>query len=99
MDIIVSHVRLVDKGNLKAFASIAIDNVLTIHDCRIVQQVGQKAWVSLPQREYQIDGVRKYAPIVEVERNSPTHRRIEQVILAAWEATRKNGEGADDDMF
>jgi DNA-binding cell septation regulator SpoVG len=89
MDITVGKIRIIEKGNLKAFVSIVIDGVMTIHDCRVVQQVGQKAWVSMPQKEYQQNGERKYAAVVEVERNSPTLRRIEQVILEAWETERR----------
>lgn len=92
MDITIDKIRILDKGNLKALVSIMIDNVLTIHGWRVVQQPGQVAWVSAPQKEYQLNGVRKFAPVVEVERNSPTLRRIEQVILSAWKAEQQAGD-------
>lgn len=92
MDITIDKIRILDKGNLKALVSITIDEVLTIHGWRVVQQPGQAAWVSPPQKEYEINGARKFSPVVEVERNSPTLRRIEQVILSAWKAEQRAGD-------
>jgi DNA-binding cell septation regulator SpoVG len=72
-----------NKGNLKAFASIRLGGV-TIHDCRIVQQFGQKAWVSLPQKEYTTKaGEKKYAPVVEL--NDNLKKQVCDAVLKAWE--------------
>lgn len=69
-------------GNLRAFASIRIAGI-TVHDCRVVQQPGQRPWVSLPQREYVKDGQKKYSAIVEL--SDSLKREAERAILAAWE--------------
>ena len=73
---------LTKAGNLKAFASVRLGGV-TIHDCRIVQQPGQRPWVSLPQREYEKDGQKKYSAIIEL--TEPLKREVCRMVLAAWE--------------
>lgn len=69
-------------GSLKAFASVRLGGV-TIHDCRVVQQPGQRPWVSLPQREYETDGQKKYSAVVEL--SEPLKREVSRLVLAAWE--------------
>jgi DNA-binding cell septation regulator SpoVG len=70
-------------SNLRAFASVRIGNI-TIHDCRIVQQPGQQAWVSLPQREYTTKGgERKFSAVIEL--SEPLRREVLRAVLAAWE--------------
>lgn len=86
MTIEVVKMKVLDKGNLKAVVSIEINGWLTIHDCRIVQQPGQAAWVSMPQKEYQgHDGQKKYAPLIELGKDSAQKKEIEAAILTAWE--------------
>ena len=54
------------KGNLLAFASIQIAGKLILNDCRLIQQPGQKAWVSPPQNQYtDKEGKTKYTPLAE----------------------------------
>jgi DNA-binding cell septation regulator SpoVG len=72
-----------DRGNLKAFASVRLGGVV-VHDLRVVQQPGQRPWVSLPQREYEKDGQKKFTPIVEL--TEPLKREVSRLVLAAWEA-------------
>ena len=71
-------------GNLKAFVSVTINDKLTIHSCRIVQQPGQAAWVSLPQREWR-DGTgdRHFAPLIELPET--VKEAIQEAALSAWE--------------
>jgi DNA-binding cell septation regulator SpoVG len=69
-------------GNLKAFASVRLGGVV-IHDCRVIQQPGQRPWVSLPQREYEQDGQKKYSVIVEL--NESLKREVSRLVLAEWE--------------
>ena len=73
---------LTNAGNFRAFASVRIGEVM-IHDFRIVQQPGQRAWVSPPQREYEKDGQKKYAAIVEL--SDALKREVSRVVLAAGE--------------
>lgn len=64
---VVDGFRHINKGTLKAFFSVQIAGKVIIHDCRIVQQEGQKPWASLPQSEYtNKDGKKVYRPIVEL---------------------------------
>lgn len=60
------------EGNVRAFLSIRIGGV-TINNCKVIQQPGQKAWASMPDREYlDSSGSKRWAPIVEL---SPDLRR------------------------
>lgn len=61
-------------GNLKAFIQIKVGEI-TICDCRVVQQAGQKAYVSGPQK--QVNG--QWVPLVKM---TPALRtQVEAVIL------------------
>jgi DNA-binding cell septation regulator SpoVG len=73
---------LANAGNLKAVVSVRLGGVI-IHDCKIIQQPNQHAWVSLPQREYQQDGERKYKAVVEM--TEPLRRELSRIVLATWE--------------
>jgi DNA-binding cell septation regulator SpoVG len=76
-----------DKGNLKAMASVRIGPSLVVHKCRVIQQPGQRAWVSMPQEQWQgRDGQPYYAALVEL--NGDLRRRVEQAIL---QAARRQG--------
>lgn len=79
----VLKIKPIAKGSLRAFVSVKLGGV-TVHDCRIVQQDGQNAWVSMPTREYQgQDGKKKYAPIVEL--SDTLKAEVNRVVLLAWE--------------
>jgi DNA-binding cell septation regulator SpoVG len=87
-----THVRVLDlrilqsSGNLRAFARIAYD-ATEISDCRIIQQPGQRAYVAPPQREYEKDGKRQWAPIVKWER--PLADAITTAVLVAYEQAKE----------
>jgi DNA-binding cell septation regulator SpoVG len=75
--------RFTDRGNLKAFVDIKIGTSLRIMGCRIVQQPNQKAWVSMPQREWKgKDGTTKYSPMVELA--GDLKAAVDEAILAEW---------------
>ncbi|HOT82895.1 MAG TPA: hypothetical protein PLQ12_06305 [Candidatus Defluviicoccus seviourii] len=65
-------------GNLRAYATVAVGPLL-IHGCRVVQQPGQRAWVSLPQTK---SGERWFA-VVEVE-DRALKEAISAAVLDAW---------------
>jgi DNA-binding cell septation regulator SpoVG len=74
---------LSNKGSLRAFVSVRLGGVV-IHDCRVVQRFGQKAWVSLPQKEFTTKaGEKKYAPIVEL--SDHLKKQVNEAVLIAWE--------------
>lgn len=68
-------------GPIKAFANIKFGEVLEIFGCKIIQQPGQKPWVSLPNRKSP-DG-NGYFPIVKCLDERLTEE-ITRVVLAAW---------------
>lgn len=63
-------------GNLRAFVEVKIGEI-TIADCRIIQQPGQRAYVSGPQK--QVDG--RYLPLVKMTAN--LRERVQTVVLSA----------------
>jgi DNA-binding cell septation regulator SpoVG len=84
MKIHILHIHQAVGGNLRAFVDIQLGQSVVIHGFRVIQQPGQKAWVSPPQREYVgADGKPRYASIVEL--SGELKRAVEQAILLAWE--------------
>jgi len=81
----VQTIKTINKGSLRAFASVTIADKLTIHSIRIVQQDGQAAWVSLPQSEVKAadGGKSKYFPIVEIS-DETLRNQIINAVLAAY---------------
>jgi DNA-binding cell septation regulator SpoVG len=75
-------------GNLKAFASVRLGDVLTIHDCRVIQQEGKQPFVSLPQRKD--EKTEKYYSIVYAE-DKQFMEAVQQLVLAAWN-TKDGGD-------
>jgi DNA-binding cell septation regulator SpoVG len=71
-------------GSLRAFVSVRI-GALTVHDFRVVQQPGQHAWVSAPQKELNKDGNRKFFPVVEL--TEPLKKIVSDKVLEAWRMT------------
>jgi DNA-binding cell septation regulator SpoVG len=83
-NILILAIHALTGGNLKAFVDVQLGPSVTIFGFRIIQQAGQKAWVSAPQREYtDQSGIKRYAPIVELTGNLKD--RVEHAIMAAWE--------------
>ena len=75
--------RFEQAGNLKAFADVKIGKSLRVYGFRVVQQPGQKAWVSPPQRTWDgQDGKKKYSPIVEL--SGELKAEVDEAILAEW---------------
>lgn len=88
----VEKIHLVGKGSLRAFADVRVEPLgWVIRGFRIIQQPGQKAWVSVPQREYRDNGHRKYAQ--EVLMSKAHRQRVEEIILNEWE--KQKGESDD----
>jgi DNA-binding cell septation regulator SpoVG len=81
-------------GNVKAFASVAIGSPpsITINGCKIIQQPGQRAWVSMPTYKGD-DG--KWHHIVWVD-NAQLKQALTETILAAWQDLLGAGVRDDD---
>ena len=80
----VLQIRAVNSDSpLKAFASVQI-GLWTIREWRIIQQSGQRAWVSPPQVSWKNEeGKTCYKRIITLPEE--LKRRIDAVILLAWE--------------
>lgn len=75
-DIKVLRVERLSRGsNLKAFVDVKIGDI-TILDCRVVQQPGQKAYLSGPQKP--LEGGR-WAPIVKM--STALRERVQEAVL------------------
>lgn len=87
----VVALRKLSQGNLKAFVSVKV-GPLTVHDFRVIQQPGQRAYVSVPQRSYQdAEGKTKYSPALEMPEVWKT--AIQAAVLDAFDGeagTEKN---------
>ena len=72
---------LQNAGNLRAFVTLKI-GPLEIKDFRIVQQDGQRAYVSPPQAEYSRDGKKQFNPLLKYP--PEWKEQIETAVFAAW---------------
>ena len=88
MDIEVTKLKLVEKGNFKGFADVQVGQI-EIRGFRIIQQPGQSAWVSVPQSEYTKDNEKRYHNIVVLSED--LKQRVDAEILRAWGETKNNG--------
>ena len=70
-------------GNLKGFAVVNISDRIRISDVRIIQQDGQRPWVSMPSRAYEKDGQRKWAPTIELL-DEGLKKQISEAVLAEF---------------
>jgi DNA-binding cell septation regulator SpoVG len=80
----VITIRLIDKGTVCAIADVGLGPWLVIKDFKIIEQPGQRGWVSPPSRDWQgTDGKRHFASVVKL--TSSLRKWVEQAILEAWE--------------
>ncbi len=85
----VLKIKTIQKGSLRGFASVRMGGV-TVHDFRIVQQEGQDAWVSPPQKEVPMqDGKKKYYPVVEL--SDTLKAEVQRVVLDAYKREAFDG--------
>ena len=87
-EIKVVEVKSMNDGRpLKAFVSVQVGDWI-IYDWRVVQQPGQRAWVSVPQVSWKDnDGKVKYKALLSIP--GGLKQRIEVAILSAWEREKK----------
>lgn len=86
--------RLIPEGKLRGIVSITIDDVLAIHDIKIVQGE-ERLFVAMPSRR---DENGLFRDIVHPI-NAATRREVEQEILSAYrtELDRQSAEAANED--
>lgn len=79
------NIKRVDRGNLKAFADVELDlsgvRLLTMRAVRVVQQEGQKAWVSMAAQQ----GRDNRWHLINLIHYKPLKDDIKQAVLAAYE--------------
>jgi hypothetical protein len=80
----ILEVKPMERGNLRAFVKIQI-GPLVMSDFRIIQQPGQRAYVSPPQSEYEVSGKKRYKPLLEYP--DVWKDAIENAALVAWRGT------------
>jgi len=72
----------VTQGTVKAFAKISLDGII-VHDFKVIQQAGQKAWVACPQTEWaDKSGKKHYKPVIELP--STLKEQVQSAILHGW---------------
>lgn len=77
------------EGNVRAFLTIRIGGV-TIKDCKVVQQPGQRAWASMPDRQYlDSSGSKRWTPIVEL--SAELRRRVCDYVAEYWSSNYPGG--------
>ena len=75
---------------VKAFVSVQVGDWI-IYDWRIVQQSGQRAWISIPQTSWKDqDGKVRYRALLSIP--GELKQRIEVAILSAWEKEKTKSE-------
>lgn len=68
-------------GTVKAYASVKLGDVLTIHSVKVIQQAGQKAYVRLPDQKAP-DG-KSYFAVVSAD-DARFQDAVQEKVLAAW---------------
>jgi stage V sporulation protein G len=80
MEITDVRIRLVDKGKLKAFANITLDDCFAIHGLKIIE--GQKGmFIAMPSERRGRSGFQDVAHPV----NNSTRNWLEDIVLAKYE--------------
>ena len=86
----VLEIKTVQNGNLKALAKLKIGETI-FHDFRVVQQPGQRAWVSAPVTSWTgNDGKIQYKTVIEFPKRLKD--AVADVVLEAW--NRQHREAA-----
>lgn len=70
-------------GNLKAVANVQLGTSLIIRGVRVVQQPGQRPWVSMPAQK----NGEKWLTVIEIT-NLALKEAIASAVLAAWGGDR-----------
>lgn len=86
----INDFRKVDKGKLRAFFSIEWPDKLIIYDMKLMENDKGELWAATPARQYEKDGVKKWAPIVRIL----DHGIIEKITMLARKAY--DGGGTDE---
>ncbi len=80
----ITAFRIINAGNLKAAASVMVGKTL-VHDFQVVQQPGQKPYVSPPKKEWMdASGKKQYGkPLIEFP--DPIFQELQTLVLARYQ--------------
>ncbi len=88
MRIAVEQIREVKgKGNLRAMADVRVGRML-IRGCRVVQEEGKAAWVSMPVISWEEDGETRYKTMLELPPD--WKKAVSDAVLKAWDNLRSS---------
>lgn len=81
--------KVINKGKLRGFCTLTIASEVVIHNIAIFEGDNGECFFRMPQREYEVDGEKKYfdiaAPITAIARES-----ITKAILTAYSKATDN---------
>lgn len=81
-----------NRGSLRAFVNIRV-GVFILNGCRIVQEDGKKAWISLPVLSYKDEyGTTQYKTLVQIL-DENLKNQISKAVLLLWENTKGGSDG------
>ncbi|MBP3273239.1 MAG: SpoVG family protein [Ruminococcus sp.] len=88
--------KLIPEGKLRGIVSITIDDVLAVHDIKIIRSSdssgrGERLFVAMPSRRGDGAPDRPYRDIVHPI-DSQTRRTLEEKILSAYRKALKNSD-------
>lgn len=77
----ISNWRPRESGSLRGFFSLLLPSNMIIHDCQLFEK-GDRRWINLPTRQYESQGERKFAPIIEFSDRDAEDRFRHQALSA-----------------
>lgn len=80
-DVQTSEWRARNNKTLRGFFTVTLPSGLVIHDC-MLHEKGDDRWISLPAREYEQNGARKWAQIITFTDKAAEQRFRDQVLAA-----------------
>jgi DNA-binding cell septation regulator SpoVG len=98
MNISVKSIQPATKPHRLADASIELSDTvgdsILVSDIRILQNRQGQLWVAMPSRSMN-EGGRSFQYLAQVEANRPLNRKIEDVVLAAFEEWKRSQSASE----
>lgn len=86
----ITKLRPCNKGALRAFFNLEIEKMgIEIRDMALYQKDG-RFWVNLPSREFEVDGEKKWAPLIRFTKDSVYKTFREKACEAALAYVNEN---------
>jgi DNA-binding cell septation regulator SpoVG len=80
----ISDWKAIDKNTLRGVFMLHLPSGMVIHNV-MLHRKNDCRWIALPAKEYQVNGERKFARIIEFD-SKETHERFQAAALAAIDA-------------